>query len=183
VIHRYAAPLFLLVSLVGCGAQEASSEGVGAEYLGLRHPPLPENVEAFGGTVLDPSSSMEYAVAHVRDAEGHMLWLERLVHHDQQGMPHWEVVAVQRIPTPGERDEVVLGHCAQGDIRDGGDGYTFAVAHIEDGETLTRVRGAWRADPQAHRFVALPVAEVQCINEGYDMYKVYPPSAGDTLFR
>jgi hypothetical protein len=176
VICRYAVPL-LLVLLAGCRAQQASPDGAGAEYLGMRHPPLPAPVEVLGGTILDPTASMEYDVAHVRDAEGHMFWLERLVHQDEQGLPHWEVVAVQRLPTPDERDEVILGHCRQGEMHEGGDGYTFAVAQFDDGETLTRVHEAWRVDTAESRFVTLPASEVQCINEGYDKYKVYPPPA------
>lgn len=96
-----------------------------------------------------------------------MLWLERLTRHDDEGRAHWEVLAVQRIPTPAENESVVYVDCIQGDASEGGDGYTFAVAQYEDAEILTRVRSAWKVDTQQQRFIPLPASEVECINEGY----------------
>lgn len=135
-----------------------------AGYVGVRHPPVPDGVEELAGSVIG-GIDFRYAIAHVRDATGGMLWLQRLLHHDAQGIAHFEVVAVQPLPAIREGEGLVIGSCREGDASGGGDGLTTAVVRWEEREVLTGVRHAWRADPEEGRFVALDAGRVQCLNE------------------
>jgi hypothetical protein len=137
-------------------------------YVGLRMPPGPAGVRTLGGYVVEPQKSMDYTVAHQRDAAGDMLWLERVTGHDAQGRPSLEVLAVQRLPPLAQGDTVILGpQCAVGDASGGGDDNTVAVVAYEEAAILTKVRHAWRVDVEGRRFVPLPPDGVQCMNEGF----------------
>ena len=158
-----------LAALLLCGCAGAGGAAP-SPHLGIRHPPLPAGVEAVAGYVVDvgPGGAFTHAVEHVRTPSGEELWLERFVRHDEPGVAHYEVVAVQPLPPVGEGEAVMMGTCRVGDALRGGDNETVAVARWEDAAVLDEVRAAWRVDVAGQRFQAIDAAGVQCLNEGYE---------------
>lgn len=164
-MHRRLA-LAAALALTAC-APAAHAPGSDS-YVGLRHPPLPAGVEELGGYVIG-GFDFEYAVGHFREGSRDMLWLERLIRHDEAGNPYFETLAVLPLPAMGEGEQLALGTCSEGGVADGGDGHTVAVVAWTDEPVLTDVRHAWRVDPERRRFTRLDARRVQCVNEGYDL--------------
>ena len=165
-MHRRLA-LAAALALAAC-APPAHAPASEASYVGLRHPPLPAGVEELGGYVIG-GVDFEYAVGHFRDGSRDMLWLERLIRHDEAGVPYFEAVAVLPLPAMAGGEQLALGTCREGDALEGGDGLTVAVVGWTDEPVLTDVRHAWRVDPERRRFTRLDARRVQCLNEGYDL--------------
>jgi hypothetical protein len=166
MLFRIAAGATLAI-LAGCSEWESDDGPRPIGYVGLFHPPAPAGVRTLAGAIVDPQVSFEYAVSHMQDPVGEMLWLEQMTHRDSQGTPHWKVLAVERLPPRATNTGIVFGNCRVGDVSTGGDGYTFALVQWEDQEILDSIVLAWRVEPLSARFVPLPPDQVRCVNEGY----------------
>ncbi|MBB4634698.1 hypothetical protein [Longimicrobium terrae] len=147
--------------LAGCAGSAPAAES----YVGLRHPPEPDGVEDEAGWLLEPRDGGEFAVAVMRDGEGRMLWLQRLVSRDAGGNPMFEVLGVERLPDTQRGEELAMVGCRIGTR---GDMSTDLVAIVRSDpatETLTGARHAWRVDAAGRRFVPVSTKQVECLNE------------------
>jgi hypothetical protein len=150
-----------LALLAGCAGSAPAAES----YVGLRHPPEPDGVEDEAGWLLEPRDGGEFAVAVMRDGEGRMLWLQRLVSRDAGGSPTFEVLAVERLPDTRSGEELAMVGCRVGSR---GDMSTDIVAIVQSDpatETLTGASHAWRVDSSNRRFVPVSTENVECLNE------------------
>lgn len=147
--------------LAGCAGSAPAAES----YVGLRHPPQPDGVEDEAGWLLDPREDGEFAVAVMRDGEGRMLWLQRLVSRNAGGDPTFEVLGVERLPELRGGEELAMVGCRIGSR---GDTSTDLVAIVQSDsatETLGGARHAWRVDAAGRRFVPVSSDNVECLNE------------------
>jgi hypothetical protein len=169
---RRASSLAAAVGLAGCASRSDSGEHGAADrpptYLGVAEPPLPAGVVSRGGAMLgfDPDATL--GVAWVGDGAGELLWLQRLLRRDADGIAHWTVVDEVRLPPRGADDVVILGNCVVGEPAAEPEGRVFAVVRREPRPILAHVMAAWTVDEDAPRLVPAAADEVRCIHEGFD---------------
>jgi hypothetical protein len=133
------------------------------KYVGLKIPPLPKGHESELGYLLGPDDQGKYAIEVVNYGSKKVIWMGRLLYHDEKGRAHWEIIAAlppRSLPTGYYFSG---GNCLnhnkpQREI--------VAIFKMEDKKTLTQILKAWRADPQKETFERLPLEGIQCINEG-----------------
>jgi hypothetical protein len=132
-------------------------------YVGLEIPPMPQGHETELGYLLGLENQGKYAIEVVNFGPKKLVWMGRLLHHDENGRAYWEIIAAlppRPLPTGYHFSG---GNCLshnkpRPDI--------VAIFKIEDKEKLTQIHKAWRADPQKEMFEPLPLEGIQCINEG-----------------
>ena len=133
------------------------------KYVGLKIPPMPKGHESELGYLLGPEDQGKYAIEVVNYGSKKVIWMGRLLYHDEKGRAYWEIIAAlppRSLPTGYYFSG---GNCLnhnkpQREI--------VAIFKMEDKKTLTQIHKAWRADPQKETFERLPLEGIQCINEG-----------------
>jgi hypothetical protein len=158
------------IAVLACSPRATEQSLARGNYIGLEYPPLPSEFVSLGGAVLDPDSSSEtssgYLVSHMADSTGEMLWLQRMTKRDANGVPHWQVLAVEYLPDREEGTEIMYGNCRVGDASAGGDRYTYALVRWSEEEIITDVLRAWQIDTTAGRILPLSPDGVECVNAG-----------------
>lgn len=139
--------------------------------MGLHHPPEPAGVENLVGYLVDTGNGQDtgLAIDIVRDSKGTMIWLNQLSNQAGCSSPESLVIDFRRVP-PLAKNELLMENCRKGDVSNGGDGLTIAVAAYQDHEILQKIRLAWRVDIKARRLEDISPVGIQCINEGYNEY-------------
>ena len=165
----------LLLGLLSCSTtpegpalQHSKKDGDPSEppaqnYVGLKIPPLPKGHETELGYLLGPENQGKYAIEVVNFGSKKIVWMGRLLYHDEKGKAHWEIVAAlppRLLPTDY--------HFANGNCLNHNEPQPEIVAifKMDNKKTLTRVHQAWKADPQKETFEQLPLEGIQCVNEG-----------------
>ncbi len=139
------------------------SEPSAQNYVGLKIPPMPKGHETELGYLLGPDDQGKYAIEVVNFGSKKIVWIGRLLYHDEKGRAHWKIIAAlppRSLPTGYQ---ISSGNCLnhnkpQSEI--------VAILKMEDKKTLTQIHKAWKADPQKETFEQLPLEGIQCINQG-----------------
>lgn len=145
-------------------ATKAAKPNIG-KYVGLLVPPLPKGHETEVGYLLEPEGQEKYAIEVVRVGSERLVWMGRLLHHDDRGRAHWKIIAVlppQKIP---KGFYFSGGNCHS---RGRPQQEIVAIYKMEDKKTLTHIRKAWKANPQKQHFEEVSPKDVQCINEAWN---------------
>ena len=132
-------------------------------YVGLKTPPMPQGHETELGYLLRPKDQGRYAIEVVNFGPKKIVWMGRLLYHDEKGRAHWEIIAAlppQLLPMGYHFSS---GNCLndnkpQPEI--------VAIFKMENKKTLTQIHKAWKADSQKGTFEPLPLEGIQCNNEG-----------------
>lgn len=142
---------------------ESSSEAPKQVYVGLKIPPMPQGHETEVGYLLGPEDQGKYAIEVVNFGSKKIVWMGRLLYHDEQGRAHWEIIAaLPPRPLPmGYRFS--RGNCQS---HDKPQPEIVAILKMEDKNILTQILKAWKANPQKETFEELPLEGIQCIREG-----------------
>lgn len=141
-----------------------------AEFVGLRYPPVPDDVREDGGTMIAVGGRFEYALNVIARDSTTYVWLSRLTDRNAAGEPGFEVRAAQRIPALDSGEALLVGRCRL----KGGDANersVFAIARAgghEADSVLTDIRRAWRADVATGAILDVPADSVICANDVLD---------------
>ena len=140
----------------------------GSFSIGFRYPPMPAGVEDLGGFLVMPKNGheTELAIAIVRDKKGIVIWLDQIIYRNGCPNPDYVILDYRRVP-PLANNEKLSHNCRAGDVSDGGDGLTIAVARDQNSEVHRNIRLSWRVDVEARRLVEISPAGIQCINDGF----------------
>lgn len=143
-------------------------------YIGLEHPPLPNELKDLGSFLIGTGDDSEYpySVKLVQKGNECMMWLELLISLDENGKAVSKVVDVVLLPSFEQNYEILTGGSSDRCSVNGEyDPNLIALAGLEDGDTeyLTKIRKAWRVDPQAGKFknVSLERLQIQCQNVNF----------------
>ena len=172
-ILRWLGLHCILLGMLACstsnntvGLQKKSkdtSKPVARTYVGLKTPPLPQGHETEVGYLLGTEDQGgRHAIEVVSFGSEKIVWMERLLYHDEQGRAHWEIIATlpaQQLPAGYQFSG---GNCLneskpQPEI--------VAIFKMEKKKALTHVFKAWKADPQKGTFERLSNEGIQCSNE------------------
>ena len=135
-------------------------------YVGMRYSALPSGFAYEAGSTISRGSggASQFAVSRVRTPRGDMLWLETIGPRDGRAPDERVVRAELRVPPLVADERLMIGSC---DVNGRLDARVVAIVVVDSGVTrLTKIRQAWRADPQAGRFDLLPVAGIVCEEPG-----------------
>ncbi len=92
-MNSKSLPIFIFIAF-SIAALTTFANPSGVEYIGYRHKgvtrgeKLPNGVKDLGGGLL---SDEDYGVTRFVKGKKYMLWLEKIVERDADGVPHWEV--------------------------------------------------------------------------------------------
>ena len=170
-VLRWFGLYCFLLGMVACSTNPAVQhskktgglqKSTASHYVGLKIPPMPKEHETELGYLLGPEDRDQYAVEVVNVGPNKLVWMGRLLYHDEKGRAHWEIIAaLPPRPLPAGY-QFSRGNCLshgkpQSDI--------VAIFKMEDKKTLTQIHQAWKANPQKELFEPLPLEGIQCINE------------------
>ena len=131
-------------------------------YVGLKTPPMPQGHETELGYLLGPEDQGKYSVEVVSFGSKKIVWMGRLLYHDEKGRAHWEIVAAlppQQLPV-GHRFSG--GNCLN---QNKPQPEIVAILKKDKKEAATQIHIAWKADPINETFELLPLEGIQCHNE------------------
>ena len=138
--------------------------GSSINYVGLKIPPMPSKHETEMGYLLEPEGLGKYAIEVVNFGSKKIVWIGRLLYHDDKGKAHWKIIAALPPRPLPEGYHFSSGNCVR---RGRPQPEIIAILKMEDKPMLTQIHKAWRADPQKGTFEELPLKGIHCINEGW----------------
>jgi hypothetical protein len=132
-------------------------------YEGLQVPPLPNGHKEIAGFLINDKPTSYYGVARVRHDAGEVIWLEKLLYHDKEGHPHWEIKSAVAEPKMKKGHDYFLGTCMKDGVhlRE-----IVALVKLEDKEIQTAIERAWWVDLNRETIFETPVSGVTCYIEG-----------------
>ena len=133
-------------------------------YEGLQVPPLPLGHEDIAGFLIDDRPTSYYGVARVRHDSGEVIWLEKLLYHDQEGHPHWEIKSAVAGPVVKKGYDYFLGTCMQNGVHQR---ELIAFVKLEDKEIQTAIERAWRVDLNRETIFEISASGITCYIEGW----------------
>ena len=143
-------------------------------YIGLKHPPLPDDLKRRGSLLVGTGDASEYpyVVNLIEKNEKYMMWLELLISLDNSGKAVSKVVDVVALPAFDKNYEIITGGSSDRCSVNGEyDPNLIALAELEDENTeyFTKIRKAWRVEPTAGKFksVSLKSLQIQCQNVNF----------------
>ena len=147
-----------------------------SDLIGRDVPPYPDGLASRQGSCVTDVQGYEhvcdYGLALVEDADGDPRFVvaEQSLGHDANG-PRWRVLDAIPYPEVAAGEYLALGTCRLRGARDDDPGPAIvAVVGIGgDVEWFDDVRRAWRLDFAQKRLVEMPVAGIECANEGYGL--------------
>jgi len=131
-------------------------------YVGLKTPPMPQGHETELGYLLG-SEEGRYAIEVVSFGSKKMVWMGRLLYHDEKGRAHWEIIAALP-PQPLPMGYQFSGGNCLNDNKPQKE--IVAILKRDNRKALTQIHKAWKADPQKGTFEPLPLEGIQCDSEG-----------------
>lgn len=138
-------------------------------YIGLHFDILPDGLESFVSFVLGGPGT-DYVVSEVVRDSGKMLWLERVICHDERGHAYKEIRAVLILPALQEKEKLITGTCKingaatpEAATKPEFDIEIVAIGWFEDvHQPPVTMNYAWRANPQTETFEVLSPESVTC---------------------
>ncbi len=146
-------------------AQSAASEP-GSAYVGLRHgAQLPEGLKEGGYSgQLDTLGGVEFSLQEVLKGNVRMVWFERVVGRDAEGVPQMEVLDVLTLPTLAKNQRVAYSSCTSGKKVEQDAEIVAVFDYVRGVNYFTRLRSAWRANRRSRKFEEIPVTGIKCLN-------------------
>lgn len=138
-------------------------------YIGLHFDILPDGLESHVSFLLDGPGA-DYIVREVVKAAGEMLWLERVICHDDGGYPYTEIRAALVLPARQDKERLITGTCKVYGVaapmvttQSEFDNEIVAIGQFEDFDNPpVAINHAWRANPRTESFEALLPDHVIC---------------------
>ena len=133
-------------------------------YVGLVYTDPPTELTWHGGALISDASGglTDYAISHMEDRDGQMMWLERIVSYDDLGRPSVEVLAVLRLPDLGPREQAIIGDCRTSAGAPGPGGLVAVAEQTADAQGHGAARAVWQAEIATQTFVPLPATGLSC---------------------
>jgi hypothetical protein len=152
--------LTLLTFAVSTFAMSFGDDFIGYRHKGvLRGETLPNGARDLGGGLL---SNENYGVTRFAKGKKYMLWFEKIVDHNSEGVPLWEVKDVLTFEKPKKNQEFFFSYsspCRQNrkvnlDL--------IVLAERLPRQKSYKVISAWRANVRKERFEAVPTKGIVC---------------------
>ena len=136
-----------------------------SEYIGYRHKgvlygeKLPNGVRDLGGGLL---SDEDYGVTRFVKGEKYMLWLEKIIDRDAEGVPEWEVKDVLIFKKPNKNQQFFFSYSSPCTENGRENLDLIVLAETEPRRKTYKILKAWRANAERERFEAVSARAVVC---------------------
>jgi hypothetical protein len=152
--------LALIFLLTAGNASAQKNKYVGYKHKGVVYgATLPNGAKDLGGGLL---SNENYGVSRFSVGKKQMLWLQKILARDRDGVPFWQVKDVLIFDKPKKNEEFLLSYsstCTQ----NGRENFDLVVrAEFLPQTKKYKVLEAWRANARRERFEPLPIKGIRC---------------------
>lgn len=152
--------IILAIATIFVFADIAGSEYVGYRHKGVRYgEKLPNGAKDLGGGLL---SDEDYGVTRFVKGEKYMLWLEKIIDRDAEGVPEWEVKDVLIFKKPNKNQQFFFSYSSPCTENGEGNLDLIVLAELEPRRKTYKILQAWRADVERERFEAVSTKAVFC---------------------
>lgn len=155
-------PIFILIAIfaVHFSVFAGTTELIGYRHKGvLRGESLPNGARDLGGGLL---SDEDYGVTRFKKGKKYMLWLEKIVERNSEGVPIWEVRDVLSFDKLKKNQEFLFSYsspCKQ----NGRENLNLIVlAKHAPGAKTYRIIKAWRANVEKEKFESVSIRGIAC---------------------
>ena len=137
----------------------------GSEYVGYRHKgvsygeKLPNGARDLGGGLL---SDEDYGVTRFVKGDKYMLWLEKIIDRDAEGVPEWEVKDVLIFKKPNKNQQFFFSYSSPCTENGRENLDLIVLAELEPRRQTYKILRAWRANVEHERFETVSTKAVVC---------------------
>jgi len=172
--RKYFLVLAITLLIESCNSDVSVTPNDLQYYVDLKYPPLPRTLTRGPGQVISPSSSPHtWVVEILADGKSFMLWLARLLYHDQDGESHWQATDIIVLPPPSQNQEIIVSACLFEGLLDP---EIVVLAHVDDESLKNRyllnpsIILAWRANQVTGKLEQMSTEKIECFAETFLSY-------------
>jgi hypothetical protein len=150
-------------SLTSAGASDEARRFVGYRHKGVRRgETLPNGATDLGGGLL---SDEDYGVSRFSMGGKFMLWLEKIIERDDDGVPNWEVLDALVFDKLKKNQKFLFSYSSPC-TKNGAENLDLIVMVEENRKRKTyKILRAWIANVETERFEPVSIDSIVC---GYD---------------
>jgi hypothetical protein len=147
-------PIFIFIAF-SIAALTTFANPSGVEYVGYRHKgvtrgeKLPNGVKDLGGGLL---SDEDYGVTRFVKGKKYMLWLEKIVERNDDGMPYWEVKDVLTFDNLKKNQRFLYSYSSPCTENEAENLDLIVLAELAPKAKNYKILKAWRANVKKERF-------------------------------
>lgn len=164
-ISKITVALFLLLCLpvwsLAVSASEFDNEYIGYQHKGVGYgKKLPNGVRDMGGGLL---SDEDYGVTRFTKGKKYMLWLEKIVQRDKNGVPDWEVKDVLIFENLSPTQEFFLSESSPCTIDGLENPDMIVLAEKRPKINSYKVIKVWLVNLVKEKFFEIPKEGISCV--------------------
>jgi hypothetical protein len=143
-----------------------SISAFGQNYIGYRHKgavfgeTLPNGAKDLGGGLL---SDEDYGVSRFSKGKSFMLWLEKIISRDDEGVPDWEVKDVLTFGKLKKHQELLFSYSSPCTLASEENLEMIVLAEFLPKKKNYKVLKAWQVNLDEEKFENLPTKEIECV--------------------
>jgi hypothetical protein len=154
----------LLTLLTYCTTDKGKYEDIlGREYRDISENKEFDDLKQVAGALVYDSDDLDYTVSNCKKDSLHVLVLER-ARHDAEGKSLFTAVDILEINGIEKDQRFEFGMCR---LNEKSDLQIIALSEYTDTEYLTKIKRAWRVNPEKGKFEEIPTTGVDCVNMSY----------------
>lgn len=153
--------LFLIfITLPAIASPQKKGEFIGYKHKGILYgQTLPNGARDLGGGLL---SNPDYGVTRFTKDKKYMLWLEKITHRDEKGVPSWIVKDVLMFDDLKKNREFLFSYSSGCTLNGREDLDLIVLAEYRPEKKIYKVIRAWRANVQKEKFEKISDKGIAC---------------------
>ena len=152
--------IFLILITLPVIASPQKKGLIGYKHKGVLYgEKLPNGAKDLGGGLL---SNADYGVSRFMKDKKYMLWLEKITHRDDKGVPSWQVKDVLMFDELKKNQEFLFSY-SSGGLQNGRENLDLVVmAELLPAKKTYKVISAWRANVKKEKFEKISGRGIVC---------------------
>ena len=163
-MNSKSLPIFIFIAF-SIAALTTFANPSGVEYVGYRHKgvtrgeKLPNGVKDLGGGLL---SDEDYGVTRFVKGKKYMLWLEKIVERNDDGVPYWEVKDVLTFDNLKKNQRFLYSYSSPCTENEAENLDLIVLAELAPNAKNYKVLDAWRANVKRGKFEKASLNGIIC---------------------
>ena len=152
--------ILLLLFILSANVSAQAENYVGYKHKGVVYgEKLPNGVKDLGGGLL---SNDEWGVSRFSKGKQFMLWLEKIISYDEEGVPDWEVKDVLIFDDLKKNQEFLFSYSSPCTINDVENIDMIVLAQFSRKTKTYKILKAWQVDFETEKFEPLTTENIKC---------------------
>ncbi len=152
--------IFLLLTIFLLPTLVSAQNLIGYEHKGVIFgAKLPNGAKDLGGGLL---SDEDYGVSRYTTKNNFMLWLEKIVERDADGIPTWQVKDILTFPKLKKNQEFLLSYSSNCQQNDNESLDLVVMAEFSSKKKTYKINGAWLANVETEKFEKVSIKGIEC---------------------